>query len=41
VRRWRDNGEIPKPICINSQSLFWPKEIFDEFLANKQSQGQA
>ena len=32
VRRWRDNGEIPKPISINSQSLFWPKEISMNFL---------
>ena len=40
VRRWRDNGEIPKPISINSQSLFWPKENFDEFLVSKQTQGE-
>ena len=40
VRRWRDNGEIQKPISINSQSLFWPKEIFDEFLTEKQNEGR-
>jgi predicted DNA-binding transcriptional regulator AlpA len=40
VRRWRDNGEIPKPISINSQSLFWPKEIFDAFLTEKQNEGR-
>jgi len=40
VRRWRDNGKIPKPISINSQSLIWPKEIFDEFLTEKQNEGR-
>ena len=40
VRRWRDNGEIPKLISINSQSLFWPKEIFDGFLTKKQNEGR-
>ena len=40
VRRWRDNGEIPKLISINSQSLFWPKEIFDGLLTKKQNEGR-